>query len=152
MEDNNKIVGAMQKAISELHRVMRSVREYLEKKTMNAAVAAMNIDYSDPEQEFYLRIFTEVEQLATTMNMAMDYVDRPVRKRGTLVYDFSLGKYKVDDEYIEVNQLLEVLIDNKWQIVKMRKKEGSSLEYTLMNALKNNIYDIEPKGLTARLR
>ena len=58
----------------------------------------------------------------------------------------------MDDEYIEVNQLLEVLIENKWQIVKMRKKEGSSLKYTLMNALKNNIYDIEPKGLTARLR
>ena len=56
------IIGAMQKAISELHRLMKIVREYLENKTMNAAVATMSIDYSDPEQEFYLRIFTEVEQ------------------------------------------------------------------------------------------
>lgn len=136
----------MQKAISELHRVMKIVREYLEKKTMNAAVAMMSIDYSDPEQEFYLRIFTEVEQLAATMNMAMDYVDRPIRKRGTLAYDFSLGEYKVDDEYIEVNQLLEVLIENKWQIVKMRKKEGSSLEYTLMNALKTIFMTLNLKG------
>ena len=145
------VLTSMQNAISELHRVMKTVKDYLEKKAPLEKAAQMNIDYSDSDQEFYLRIFMEFGQLASTIEIAMDYVDRPVRKKGQLVFDFSEGKYKLDDEYLEPGMIFEALVNGQWQIVRIQKKPGT-IEYIIFDALKQTEYDVELKGLTVRVR
>ncbi len=142
---------SMQNAISELHRVMKTVKDYLEKKRPLEKAAQMDVDYSDPDQEFYLRIFMEFGQLVSTIEIAMDYVDRPVRKKGQLVFDFSEGKYKLDDEYFEPGKMFEALVNGQWQIVRIQKKPGT-IEYIILDALKQTEYDVELKGLKVRVR
>ena len=141
----------MQNGVSELHRVFITVADYIKKKQPAAAMGSLEIDYSNPDQEFYLRIFTEFEQLATMLAHGLNYIDRPVRKQGTLSFDFSEGKYKLDDEYLTNGQLFEFMENNQWHIGKLQNKPGS-IEYIILDAIKNTPHNIEPKGLTVRLR
>ena len=133
----------VQKAISELHRVMDTVKEYLDKRM--EGVAMPEIDYTNPDQEFYLRIFTEFEQMAKTISYGMDYVDRPVRKQGELMFDYSEGKYKLVDEHIEDGKLFELLINGQWQIVVLKKGE-------LHSVIKGNPIAAALQGMKARVR
>lgn len=142
---------AMQNAVSELHRVFNTVGDYVKKKRPAEAMGTLDIDYSNPDQEFYLRIFTEFEQLATTLEHGLNYLDRPVRKQGILAFDFSEGKYKLDDEHIENGQLFEFLENNQWQIGRLQKKPDT-IKYVVFDAIKNTIQNVELKGLTVRLR
>ena len=87
-------------------------------------MGSLEIDYSNPDQEFYLRIFTEFEQLATMLAHGLNYIDRPVRKQGTLSFDFSEGKYKLDDEYLTNGQLFEFMENNQWHIGKLHLGVG----------------------------
>ncbi len=141
----------MQQVVSELHRVYNTVGDYIKKKAPAAQMESLNIDYSNPDQEFYLRIFTEFEQLATTLEHGLNYLDRPVRKQGTLAFDFSEGKYKLDDEYLENGLLFEFLENNQWQIGRLQRKPDS-IEYVVFDALKNTIHNVDLKGMTVRLR
>lgn len=140
----------MQKAISELHRVFISVKDYLEKKKPMEKAKSLDIDYTNPDQEFYLRNFMEFGQLMSTVQIGLDYIDRPVRKQGQLVFDFSEGKYKLDGEYIEEGTLFEAMVDGLWYIVRMKKK--AAMEYCILNVVKQTEYDVELKGLTVRMR
>ena len=140
----------MQKAISELHRVFISVKDYLEKKKPMEKAKSLDIDYTNPDQEFYLRNFMEFGQLMSTVQIGLDYIDRPVRKQGQLVFDFSEGKYELDGEYIEEGTLFEAMVDGLWYIVRMKKK--AAMEYCILNVVKQTEYDVELKGLTVRMR
>ena len=135
----------MQKAIHEFHKTFNTVHDFIMKKKPEERMSKLDIDYDNADQDFYLRIFTGLTERAAILSRALDYLDKPIRKQGILMYDYAEGKFKLDGEYILDGILLEALINNQWYIVQLQGR-------SLINVLKRSNMDIEPKGLTVRIR
>lgn len=150
MEANNQVLTELQGAIHRLHGTMGAVRGYIEKNGSQSQLASLDIDYGDPDQEFYIRLLLEFEQIVKTAEMAMEYVERPIRKTGRLNYLSQSGVYLVGDEQIKPGDMLEFMSDGHWEIGRVHFDKAHSA-YGLVNIRGIN-YDVEMDGLKVRHR
>lgn len=152
MADKEKVIEEMKAAVSDLHRVMVTVKDYIEKRPLAQRIQDLDIDYSDPDEEFYVRSFMECVQVASMMMLAVEYLDRPVKKSGTILYDYSEGKYRLDDQYILEGQIFEFMQDGKWKVGKLLQNPEKPGQFIAADIINNALYDVDLKGLAARLR
>ena len=150
METNDQVLTELQGAIHRLHGTMEAVKGYIKNNGSQSQLATLDIDYGDPEQEFYIRIFLEFEQIVKMTEMAMEYVDRPIRKTGRLNYLSQSGVYLVGSEQIKQGDMLEFMSDGRWEIGRVHFDKVRST-YELLN-IRGIKYDVEMDGLKVRLR
>ena len=143
-------VQFMQSKIKEAHLVMKKVKEYLDNNTLKNH-EGVSLDYSDPDQEFYIRLFTEFDQLASMLDIFMGYIEKPVRVEGELQFDYSSGVYKLGDEEIVPGEPIEFMIDSWWKIGLLQKDPSNPMSYHITD-IREKRHDTELKGLKVRLR
>ena len=143
-------VEFMQNKIKEAHQIMKKVKEYMDEHTLKNH-EGITIDYNDPDQEFYIRLFTEFDQLSSMLDLFMEYIVKPVRKEGELAFDYSNGVYKVGDEEIKPGQPIEYMVNGWWNVGVFEKDPVKPLSYNIID-LKSNKNEMELKGLKVRLR
>ena len=150
MEANDQVLTELQGAIHRLHGTMEAVKGYIEKNGSQSQLATLDIDYGDPDQEFYIRLLLEFEQIVKTAEMAMEYVDRPIRKTGRLNYLSQSGVYLVGSEQIKQGDMLEFMSDGRWEIGRVYFDNTHSA-YGLVN-IRGIKCGVELDGLKVRLR
>ncbi len=143
-------VELMQNKIKEVHQIMHKVKEYMDEHTFKGG-ENIEIDYNDPDQEFFTRFFTEVEQAASLLDIFMDYIVRPVKAEGELQFDYSQGMYKLNDEYIQPEQPVEYMTNGLWHVGVFKKDTSNPMSYYIVD-MKEKKYEKELKGLKVRLR
>ncbi len=143
-------VEFMQKKIKEAHQVMKKVKEYLDEHTIKNH-EGITLDYNNPDQEFYIRLFTEFDQLASMLDIFMGYIEKPVRAEGELQFDFSKGVYKLGDEEIAPGEPIEFMIDGWWKVGLLQKDPIKPMSYYIID-IKEKRHDTELRGLRVRLR
>lgn len=143
-------VEFMQQKIKEAHQIMKKVKVYLDEHTLKNH-EGITIDYSDPEQEFYLRLFTEFDQLSSMLDIFMEYIVKPVRIEGELTFDYSNGIYKIGDEEIKSGCPIEYMENGWWNIGLFKKDPVKPMKFYIVD-IKDNKKEMELKGLKARIR
>lgn len=143
-------VEFMQMKIKEAHQIMKKVKEYMDEHTLKDH-EGITIDYNDPEQEFYIRLFTEFDQLSSMLDIFMEYIVKPVRKEGELVFDYSNGVYKLADEEIKPGCPIEYMENGWWNVGMFEKDRVKPMKFYIVD-MRANKKDMELKGLRVRLR
>ena len=150
MDADDKTIEKLQGWFQSFRRVLDIVGSYSE-KNYKGMLDGVTIDYANPEHEFYVRIMSGIAQEITHIEMITNYLVKPVRKSGTLLFDYSAGKYKVGDEYINADDIIEYQTKGKWELGRLCRDPGDRLKYFLRDMDAKDC-DVELKGLNVRLR
>lgn len=143
-------VEFMQNKIREAHQIMKKVKEYMADNTFKNH-DGIQIDYNNPDQEFFIRLFTDFAQAASMLDLFMDYIVKPVRAEGNLQFDYANGMYKLNDEYINPGQPIEFMENGWWNVGLFQKDPVKPMVYYVVD-LKDKKHEMELKGLKVRLR
>ena len=116
--------------------LMKSVREH--------------VNPGDPDQEFFIRQFTNFSELMASIKMFVAYLDQPVRVEGELKRTTS-GAFLLKDSVVKQGMLLEFLKDGHWEVGRLREGIGPDHEPEIRSFLGKS-YDVELDNLHVRMR
>ncbi|MCR5789535.1 MAG: hypothetical protein K6G83_06545 [Lachnospiraceae bacterium] len=146
----DKTLKKLEGLIYDLHNSMNVAERFVERHHPRYMEKYFEIEEGNVEQEFALRMFTELKLMTMKVMMAVTYLSRPVTDEGELSLNAE-GKFILGSHEIVPGMLLEFFYHGRWEFGKVHRAPDAPYDYYL-TGLHNEEFHINLNGLKVRVR
>ncbi len=128
----------------------KKMHELGSQKGMEEKVAQAMLNATDPDSRFKADIAMKLSSAISIMNMLVSYINKPVRKEGTMQHKLD-GYVMIDEFPVAEGALVEIWQDEGWRLGKLLQ-DPKTKQSKIIDPVGNKVLVEKIEQIRARIR